>query len=63
MDSKKYIYWQDENVRIGYLQEYPDYWTEGETLQELKENLKDIYLEVTSGSIPNVRKTGELEIA
>jgi predicted RNase H-like HicB family nuclease len=63
MDSKKYIYWQDENVWIGYLQEYPDYWTEDETLQELKENLKDIYLEVTSGNIPNVRKIGELEIA
>jgi predicted RNase H-like HicB family nuclease len=63
MDSKKYIYWQDENVWIGYLQEYPDYWTEDETLQELKENLKDIYMEVTSGNIPNVRKIGELEIA
>jgi predicted RNase H-like HicB family nuclease len=63
MDSKKYIYWQDENMWIGYLQEYPDYWTQGETMQELKENLKDIYLEITSGSIPNVRKIGELEIA
>ena len=43
MDSKKFIYWEDENMWIGYLQEYPDYWTEGETLEELKENLKDIY--------------------
>lgn len=63
MNSKRYIYWQEEKMWIGYLQEYPDYWTEGETLQELKENLKDIYLDVTSGNIPNVRKIGELEIA
>jgi predicted RNase H-like HicB family nuclease len=27
---------------LGYLKEYPDYMTQGETLEELKENLKDI---------------------
>ena len=37
---------------IGYLEEYPDYMTQGETLEELKENLKDIYNELTGGSIP-----------
>ncbi|NOX48823.1 MAG: type II toxin-antitoxin system HicB family antitoxin [Chlorobi bacterium] len=63
MDSKKYIYWKDDNMWVGYLLKYPDYWTEGETMAELKENLKDIFMEVTSANIPNVRKIGELEIA
>ena len=63
MDSKKFIYWKDENMWLGYLQEYPDYRTEGGTLEELKENLKDIYHEITSGAIPNIRNIGELEIA
>ncbi|MGK7943614.1 MAG: type II toxin-antitoxin system HicB family antitoxin [Microcystaceae cyanobacterium] len=47
---------------LGYLEDYPDYWTEGESLDELKENLQDIYKDLTSGVIPNVRKAAELEI-
>ncbi len=27
----------------GYLEGYPDYWTQGETIEELEENLRDIY--------------------
>jgi predicted RNase H-like HicB family nuclease len=52
--KKKYIYWQDENMWLGYLEAFPDYWTQGETEQELKENLIDIYQELASGEIPNI---------
>jgi len=48
------------------LEEYPDYMTQGKSLEELKENLKDIkdiYDDLTSGAIPYVRKVAELEIA
>ena len=61
--TKKYVYWEDEGMWLGYLVEYPDYMTQGETLEELKENLKDIYDELTSGSIPSVRKVAELEVS
>jgi predicted RNase H-like HicB family nuclease len=27
---------------LGYLEEYPDYMTQGETIEELQDNLKDI---------------------
>ena len=40
----------------------PDYRTQGETLAELQENLKDIYAEFTGGSIPAVRRIGELVV-
>jgi len=63
MERKKYIYWQDSAMWIGYLEEYPDYMTQGETLEELKENLADIYKELNSGNIPCVRKVAELEVA
>ncbi len=59
----KYAYWQDGTWWLGYLDEYPDYQTQGSTLEELLENLKDIYLELISGNIPSVRKTDLLEIA
>jgi predicted RNase H-like HicB family nuclease len=61
--KKKYVYWQDAEMWLGYLDEYPDYWTQGETELELKENLIDIYVELTSGAIPNVRKVAELEVS
>jgi predicted RNase H-like HicB family nuclease len=48
MNTIKYIYWQDEDTWLGYLEEYPDYWTQGETIEELQEHLKDIFKELTS---------------
>ncbi len=62
MEKKKFIYWQDGEMWLGYLEEYPDYMTQGETLEELKENLRDIYNELISGNIPCVRKVAELEV-
>ncbi|MBN3911394.1 MAG: type II toxin-antitoxin system HicB family antitoxin [Nostoc sp. NMS1] len=63
MIKKKYIYWQDDDMWLGYLEEYPDYWTQGETEEELRENLLDIYSELTSGNIQNIRRVAELEIS
>lgn len=61
--KKKYVYWQDDDMWLGYLEEYPDYWTQGETEAELKENLLDIYQDLTAGTIPNIRKVAELEVS
>ena len=63
MEKKRYIYWKDDDMWLGYLEEYPDYMTQGETPEELQENLKDIYKELESGNIPCVRKVAELEVA
>lgn len=62
METRKYVSWQDGNTWLGYFEEYPDYMTQGETIDELKENLIDIYKELTSGTIPSVRKVEELVI-
>ena len=63
MKMQKYIYWQDDQIFLGYFEEYPDYWTHGKTIDELKENLIDVYNELTSGTIPAVRKVAELQVA
>jgi len=57
------VYWQQGEVWLGYLEEFPDYWTQGETLEELQENLKDLYHELTSGEIPGVRRVAELQLS
>ena len=63
MKKIKYIYWQDGNMWLGYLDEFPDYMTQGVTREELQENLRDIYKELTSGRIPGVRRVAELQVA
>lgn len=62
MEKKKFVYYQEEDMWIGWLEEFPDYRTQGETLEELEENLKDIYGELTSGRIPRVQRVGELVV-
>lgn len=59
----KYVYWQEDDMWLGYLEEYPDYWTQGESEEELRENLLDIYKDVSSGAVPNVRRVTELDVA
>jgi hypothetical protein len=63
MQTAKYVYWQEDDAWLGYLQDYPDYWTQGETLDDLIDHLRDLYLDLTSGQIPGVRKVGELVIS
>jgi len=63
MIKTKYIFWQDDDMWLGYLKEFPDYMTQGEALDELKDNLKDVYKELTSENIPCVRRIDELEVA
>ena len=62
MEKKKFIYYQEDDMWIGWLEEFPDCRTQGETLDDLRENLKDIYEELMSGGIPHVRRVGELVI-
>jgi predicted RNase H-like HicB family nuclease len=60
MQTVKIVCWQEDEAWIGYLQDYPDYWTQGGSLEDLKEHLRDLYQDVTSGEIPGIRKVEEL---
>ena len=48
---------------LGYLNDYPDHWTQGESLQDLKDHLRDLHETFTSGTIPGIKKVEELEWA
>ena len=63
MDTKRFVYYEEDGMWVGWMEEYPDYRTQGETLDELRENLRDIHDELTSGRIPCVRRVGELVVA
>lgn len=63
MESVKIIYWEEDGGWIGYLEEYPDCWTQSTTLDDLREHLKDLYRDLTNGRIPAVRRRGELIVS
>ena len=62
MQTIRYVYWQDGDMWLGHLEEFPDYMTQGESLRDLEEHLRDLHKDLTSGVIPHVRKTAELQV-
>jgi hypothetical protein len=62
MQTAKYVYWQDQGMWLGYFQQYPDYVTQGETLNDLQAHLRDLHQDLTSGEIPGIRRVAELEV-
>ena len=62
----QYTYWQEsDGWFLGYLNDYPDHWTQGKTISELEEMLLDLYdleQEVTLKEIPQ-RKVGKLVLS
>lgn len=51
MNTIRYVHWQDGEMWLGYLEDYPDYKTQGESLDDLQTQLKDLYEDLTSGHI------------
>jgi predicted RNase H-like HicB family nuclease len=63
MASIGFTYWQDGDMWLGYLDQYPNYMTQGTSLEDLKEHLSDLYKDLSSGAIPGIRQHSELELA
>jgi predicted RNase H-like HicB family nuclease len=63
MRAVKYTSWRDDGFFIGFLNEYPEYQTQGMTKEELTENLKDLLIDLESGEVPYIRKVEELLVA
>jgi predicted RNase H-like HicB family nuclease len=63
MNKKTITYWQDGEYWLGYINEYPEYVTQGVSIEELIENLKDIFHDISNELIPGKRKSMELELA
>ncbi len=63
MRTVRIVYWQEEDgLWIGYMESFPEYMTQGASLDELRENLKDILGEVESRNIPFVRTHEDMAV-
>ena len=52
MKTIKYTFWQDGEFFIGFLNDYPDYETQGYSKVELLENLKSLLADIESKEMP-----------
>lgn len=43
------IYREVDGAWPGFIRDYPDYWTQGEDLEDLTEHLRDLYRDLTQG--------------
>ena len=46
------IYWKGERFWLGRLRDHPEIMTQGETLEELEENLRDAYRMMVMEDVP-----------
>lgn len=63
MRAIKFTSWQDGDFFIGFLNEYPDYQTQGTSKDDLTDNLKDLLIDLESGQVPYIHKVEELLVA
>ena len=46
------VYWKSDKFWLGKLLEHPEIMTQGKTLEELEENIKDAYLLMAMDDVP-----------
>jgi len=63
MQTVKIVYWKEDGSWLPHLQDYPDYRTQGETVDDLRDHLKDLHKDITAGHIPGIRKVEELVVS
>ena len=58
----KMIYWKGERFWLGKLVDDPEIMTQGASLEELEENLKDAYLLMAMDEVPKGYQVKEIRI-
>ncbi len=56
------MYWKGDRFWLGKLLEHPEVMTQGETLAELEENLKDAFRLMAMDDVPKDYKTKEIAL-
>ena len=63
METKlKMVFWQGDRFWLGKLLEHPEIMTQGETLEELEENMRDAYRLMVLDDVPEHHEIKELAL-
>ena len=58
----KIVYWKGERLWLGKFIDHPEIMSQGETLQELEENLRDAYRELLLEDIPTPFEVNDIAL-
>ncbi|MCL5071238.1 MAG: type II toxin-antitoxin system HicB family antitoxin [Actinobacteria bacterium] len=58
----KMVYWKGEKFWLGKILEHPEIMSQGETLEELEENLKDAYKLMLMDDVPSDYQLKEISV-
>ncbi|NRA27650.1 MAG: type II toxin-antitoxin system HicB family antitoxin [Opitutales bacterium] len=59
-----YTYWTEPDGRLlGYLNEFPEHWTQGTDLEDLQAHLFDLFRSFSDETLPGIKRVAELDIA
>jgi predicted RNase H-like HicB family nuclease len=56
------VYWKSDKFWLGKLLEHPEIMTQGETVEELEENIKDAFLLMAMDEVPQEYQVKEILI-
>ncbi|MEJ7847451.1 MAG: hypothetical protein WKF92_05100 [Pyrinomonadaceae bacterium] len=56
------VYWKSDQFWLGKLLEHPEIMTQGESLEELEENIKDAFLLMAMDEVPTEYQVKEIRI-
>jgi predicted RNase H-like HicB family nuclease len=56
------VYWKSDRFWLGKLLEHPEIMTQGESLAELEENLRDAYLLMAMDEVPKEYQVKEIRL-
>jgi len=63
METKlRMVYWKGKKFWVGKLLEHPEIMTQGKTIRELEENMKDAYRLMAMEDVPENHEVRELAL-
>jgi hypothetical protein len=58
-----YSWWMEDDFYLGYMDNYPQYPTQGESLEDLENGLKEIYGWIKDGTLKTKEHKGIIKVA
>jgi predicted RNase H-like HicB family nuclease len=56
------VYWKSDRFWLGKLLEHPEIMTQGESLEELEQNIRDAYLIMAMDEVPDGYQVKEIHL-
>nr|VFK65573.1 MAG: hypothetical protein BECKUNK1418G_GA0071005_106526 [Candidatus Kentron sp. UNK]VFK71532.1 MAG: hypothetical protein BECKUNK1418H_GA0071006_107026 [Candidatus Kentron sp. UNK] len=61
MRNISFTYWKESDDKyLGYLNDFPDHWTQGDDLNDLRDHLVDLFELFVFEEIPGIKRVAEL---